>query len=210
MSQMMPQSKKDNSMAQIDYYMIPISPFTYLAGTQLEEVAAKHGAKITYKPFALLKLFEAQGTPMVPDRHPSRIAYRAQEIPRIAKMHGMEVNLKPAHWPTNPVPSCSAIIAAQAAGGGDLAGLVHGFCKACWAEERDIAEDAVVTDLLAAHGFDPALALSGMLEGAETYERNTQDAAKAGVFGAPTYIVGDQIFWGQDRISYLDAHLAEL
>jgi len=197
-------------MAQIDYYMIPISPFTYLAGTQLEEVAAKHGASINYKPFALLKLFQEQGTPMVPDRHPSRIAYRAQEIVRIGKMNGLDVNLKPAHWPTNPVPSCTAIIAAQAAGGGDLGGLSHGLCKACWADERDIAEDDVVAELLQKHGFDAGLANAGMLEGAEAYERNTQDAMNAGVFGAPTYVVGDQVFWGQDRLSYLDAYLAEI
>lgn len=197
-------------MAQIDYYMIPISPFTYLAGTRLEEVAAKHGATINYKPFGLLKVFELQGTPMVPDRHPSRIAYRAQEIVRIGKMNKMPVNLKPAHWPTNPLPSSAAIIAAQEAGGGDVGGLAHAFCKACWADERDIAQDDVVMELLEAHGFDPKLASEGMLSGSEAFQRNTQDAVNAGVFGAPTYVVGDQIFWGQDRLNYLDAHLAEL
>lgn len=197
-------------MANIEYYMIPLSPFTYLAGTQLEQIAAKHGASITYKPFALLKLFADQGTPMVPDRHPSRIAYRAQEIVRIGKMNKLPVNLKPAHWPTNPVPSCTAIIAAQEAGGGDVGALAHAFCKACWADERDIAQDNVVADILKDHGFDSNLANASLLSGSETYERNTQDAAEAGVFGAPTYVVGDQLFWGQDRLSYLDAYLAEL
>ena len=197
-------------MAKIDYYLIPLSPFTYLAGTRLEEVAAKHGAEINYKPFGLMKVFEEHGTPAVPQRHPSRIAYRAQEIPRIGKMNNLPVNLNPAHWPTNPVPSCAAIIAAQEAGSGDVGGLAHAFGRACWAEERDIADDAVVAELLEAHGFDPAIAQSGMLSAVETFERNTQDALKAGVFGAPTYVVGDQIFWGQDRLAYLDAYLAEL
>lgn len=197
-------------MAIIDYYMIPLSPFTYLAGLELEKIAAKHNSTINYKPFGLMKVFEEQGTPPPPKRHPARAAYRLQEIPRIAKMNNLPVNLHPAHWPTNPVPSCVAIIAAQEAGGGDLPGLAHALCRACWAEEKDVADDAVVADALEAHGFDRNLANAQMLGAVEIFERNTQDALNANVFGAPTYIVGDDIFWGQDRLAYLDAHLAEL
>jgi len=197
-------------MAQIDYYMITLSPFTYLAGTQLEEIAAKHDATINYKPFGLMKVFEEHGTPPPPKRHPARAAYRLQEIPRIAKMNNLPINLHPAHWPTNPVPSCAAIIAAQEAGGGDLGGLAHALCAGCWAEEKDMADDEVVAEIMKKHGFDPAIASQGLLSSVETFERNTQDALNAGVFGAPTYIVGEEIFWGQDRLAYLDAHLAEL
>ncbi|MEL6680496.1 MAG: DsbA family protein, partial [Pseudomonadota bacterium] len=80
----------------------------------------------------------------------------------------------------------------------------------CWAEEKDIAEDAVLGECLKGAGFDPALLGRSLLTGAETYERNTQDALEANVFGAPTFVVGEQVFFGQDRVSYLNDHLATL
>lgn len=195
-------------MTTIDYYTFPLSPFAYLAGTRLEEIAARHGAKVTYRPFALLAVFKATGTLPPGERHPSRQTYRLQDLARVARFNGLPINLKPRHWPTNPVPAATALIAAQAAGGGDLGGLAHAIGRACWAEDRDIAEDAVIRDLLSTHGFDPALADRGLVSGVETYERNTQAALDAGVFGAPTYVLGDQVFWGQDRLPHLDAHLA--
>lgn len=197
-------------MAHIDYYMIPLSPFTYLAGQGLEEVAQKHGATITYKPFNLGQVFEQTGGLPPAKRHPNRQKYRLQELERISNHLGLPLTLHPAHWPTNPAPACFAIIAAQAAGGGDLGGLSHALCRACWAEEKDIADDTVIRDAMAAHGFDPDLADKGLLSGAETFERNTEEAVQAGVFGAPSYVVGDQVFWGQDRLSYLDDYLLGL
>jgi 2-hydroxychromene-2-carboxylate isomerase len=195
-------------MADIDYYLFPLSPFSYLAGLRLEEVAAKHGAAISYKPVQLMRIFAETGTPAPKDRHVSRQKYRLADIARVARMNGMPINLQPAHWPTNAVPASAAIIAAQAAGGGDVGGLVHGILRAVWAEERDIADDQVVRDVLAASGFDPGLADRGMLSGAETLERNTEEALQRMVFGVPSYVVGEEVFWGQDRLPHLDAHLA--
>lgn len=196
-------------MPHIDYFMFTLSPFTYLAGDGLEKIAQKHGATVTYKPFGLMKVFEQTGGTPPAQRHESRKAYRLQELQRISKHVGMPINLAPAHWPTNPAPSCYAIIAAQAAGGGDLGGLCQSILRACWAEEKDIAEDAVVKACLKANGFDPELADKGMLSGAETFEANTEEAVQRGVFGAPSYLVDDQLFWGQDRLSYLDDYLSE-
>ena len=196
-------------MPHIDYYFATISPYTYLAGTRLEEIAAKHGATITYKPVDILQQFARTGGQPPKDRHISRQEYRAQELPRQAKKLGMTFNLKPAHWPTNMAPSSYALIAAQNAGGGDLGALTHAFTRAVWAEEKNIAEDDVIRDCLAAAGFDPALAESGLLEGAETYAQNLEDAVNAGAFGAPFYVVDDGArFWGQDRLEDLDLQLA--
>lgn len=100
------------------------------------------------------------------------------------------------------------MIAADRAGGGDLFGLIHGFSRAVWAEERDIADDAVVRDILAAHGHDPGLADRGLLVGAEAYSANLEQAVARGVFGVPFCIVGEECFWGQDRLDFLDRHLA--
>jgi len=198
----------ERQMAQIDYFMFTLSPFVYLAGNQLETIAAKHGATINYKPFALMQVFEKTGTPALPDRHASRKSYRLQELDRIAKMKGLPINKMPAHWPTNPAPSCYGIIAAQAAGGGDVGKLCQLILRACWAEEKDIAEDGVVRACLEQSGFDAGLADSGLLSGAETFARNTEEALSRGVFGAPSYLIDDQVFWGQDRLAYVDAYLA--
>ena len=197
-------------MADIDYYFSTISPFAYLAGTGLEEIAARHGARIVYKPLDVLALFPRTGGIHPKDRHPARLQYRLQELKRQTVKRGLPLNLTPAHWPTNAAPSSYAIIAAQnAGGGGDLGALAHGFLRACWAEERDIAEETVVRACLEAAGFDPGLASSGMLEGAETYAANLEEAVSRGVFGSPFYITGeDHRFWGQDRLEDLDAHLA--
>ena len=195
-------------MAQIDYYFAAISPFTYLAGQRLEAIAARHGATVTYKPLDPMALFPRTGGQVPKDRHPSRMAYRMQELRRWAAVLEMPLTLKPAFWPTNPAPASYAIIAAQKAGGGDLGGLVHAVTRAVWAEERDVAEDDVVKALLAAHGFDPAVADKGMLMAAETYAANLEEAVSRGVFGVPFYFVGDEMFWGQDRLDHLDRHLS--
>nr|WP_325249369.1 2-hydroxychromene-2-carboxylate isomerase [Amylibacter sp.] len=197
-------------MAHIDYFTITLSPFAYLAGQGLEEVAKKHGATITYKPFNLMQVFEQTGGTPPAKRHPARQAYRMQELARIAKRNNLAINLKPAHFPSNPAPSCYALIAAQNAGGGDLGGLCHAFLRACWAEEKDLADDDVVRACLQAYGFDPKLADSGLLSGAQAFEKNTEEALQRNVFGAPSYVVGDQVFWGQDRLSYLDDYLSEI
>lgn len=196
-------------MAHIDYYFATISPFTYLAGDRLEQVAAKHGATIAYKPLDIMGLFQRTGGVAPKDRHPNRQAYRAQDLRRQAALTGLSMNMQPAHFPTNMAPSAYAIIAAQNAGGGDVGQLARLILSACWAEEKDVAEEAVIRDCLSAAGFDPALADSGLLTGAETYAQNLEDAVSAGVFGAPFYIVDDaERFWGQDRIGELDLHLA--
>jgi len=195
-------------MAQIDYYFATLSPYCYLAEQRLEAVAAKHGATINYKPFDIIAGFGRTGGTSPKDRHISRIEYRAQELPRQAKKLGLKFNLKPAHWPTNGAPSAYAFIAAQNAGGGDLGALAHAIFRAVWAEEKDIAEDDVVRACLTEAGFDPALADSGLLEGAETYARNLEEAVEAGVFGAPFYIVDGERFWGQDRIEDVDLYLS--
>ena len=199
-------------MAHIDYYFGTQSPWTYLAGSRLEDIAARHGTQITYKPLDLLQLFDRTGGIRPANRHASRMEYRGQELRRWSEYLDMPLNLKPAFWPVNPAPSSYAIIAAQKAGGGDLPALVRSFVRAVWAEELNIADDQVIRAKLTAAGFDPGLADSGLFVGAQAYERNLEEAVEAGVFGAPFYIVRDsgERFWGQDRLDFLDRHLSSL
>lgn len=196
-------------MARIDYYFSTISPFAYLAGDGLETVAARHGATIDYKPLDIIALFGRTGGTPPGQRHASRQEYRMQELTRNAAKRGLPITLKPAHFPTNAAPSSYAVIAAQNAGGGNLGALVRGLLRACWAEEKDIAQDEVIQTCLTEAGFDSALATSGLLSGAETYEANLESAVSNGVFGAPFYISDSgQRFWGQDRLEDLDLHLS--
>ncbi|RYH03810.1 2-hydroxychromene-2-carboxylate isomerase [Salipiger sp. IMCC34102] len=196
-------------MPHIDYYFTPISPYTYLCGVRPAEIAASHGATLTYRPADMIAIFARTGGLPLAERHPSRQDYRAQDLPRRAMVAGLPLVAKPAHFPTNPAPSSYAILAAQDAGGGDMAGLVFALARACWAEQRDIADDDVIRDCLSAAGFDAGLADKGLLAGAEAYHRNTEEAVRAGVFGAPFFITDtDQRFWGEDRLADLDAHLA--
>ena len=199
-------------MARIDYYFTVLSPYVYLAGTRPAEIAARHGAELRYLPMDANALFARTGGLALKDRHESRRARRLQELRRQSKKAGLVLNTAPGRWPTNPAPASYALIGAQVAkdkgAAGDLAALLHGFGRAAWAEDRDIAEDEVIRDCLSAAGFDPGLADSSLLIGAETYAANLEEAATRGVFGAPFFVVGDEMFWGQDRLDDLDLHLA--
>ena len=194
------------TVAHIDVFFSTLSPFTYLAGLRLPEIAVRHGASVTYKPLDIMALFDRTGGIRPADRHPSRLAYRLQELRRQSARAAMPLNLKPMFWPTNAAPSSYAIIAAQGTGA-EVGPLAHAFGRAVWAENRNIAEDEVVRSVLTAEGFDPGIADRGMMAAADTYGRNLEAAVEKGVFGAPFYVVGDELFWGQDRLDDLDRHL---
>ena len=92
-------------MAHIDYYLGTFSPYCYLAGDQLEQIAQRHGATITYKPLDLWQLFDRTGGTRPAARHQNRLDYRAQDLPRLAEHLGLAFNLKPAFMPVNGAPS---------------------------------------------------------------------------------------------------------
>jgi len=197
-------------MNHIDYYFTVLSPWAYFGGKRFAQIADKHGVTVTFKPVDIGQLFTRTGGQLPKDRHPSRMEYRMQELKRWAKALDMPINFNPAHWPTNGAPASYAIIAAQNAGTGDVAALVDALMRSIWMDEKDIAEDAAIKACLSEAGFDPSLADSGLLMGAETYAKNTDDAVNAGVFGSPFYVCDDgEKFWGQDRLDLLDAYLAE-
>jgi len=198
-------------MAAVDYYLSVISPYTYLAGLGPAEIVARHGFELRYRPLDITALQARTGGIALAERHPSRKAYRLADIARQATRRAMPLNPQPMFFPANAAPASYALIAAQNAGGGDLAALVAAMTRVVWAEDKNIAEDEVIRACLAGAGFDPALADKGLFTGAETYGRNLEDAVAAGVFGVPSFVTPDgAVFWGQDRLDDLDAHLAAL
>jgi 2-hydroxychromene-2-carboxylate isomerase len=192
----------------LDYYLTPLSPYVYLAGSRPAEIAARHGLTIRYRPLDTTALFGRTGGMPLAQRHENRRAYRLQELRRRAIRAGKPITIQPRHFPTNPAPACYAIIAAQQAGGGDVGALVADLAAACWAREQDIAEDATIRAALSAAGFDPDLADKGLFAGAEEYGRNLEQAVIAGVFGVPFLICGEERFWGEDRLDDLDLWLS--
>ena len=188
-------------MVEIHYYFSVLSPFTYLAGDGLERIAEKHGATILYKPCDVMRIFAETGGVPVPKRHPTRQAYRLQELPRIARRAGLPITISPAHWPTDPVPATTAILAAAEAGGGDPGAVARALLSACWAEEKDIADPDVVAKALAAGGFDAAALSPAMAAAQPRIAELTDEALAKGVFGAPFYVVGEELFWGQGPLA---------
>jgi len=194
-------------MAHIDYYFTVLSPFAYLAGDRMEQVARAHGASVSYKPVDIMTLFAQMGGTPPAQRHESRKEYRMQELARLSALNAMPMKFQPAHWPTDPKPASALIVAAEQAGA-DAGALTRAVMTAVWAGERDVADEATLDAILSETGIDRA-ALEPHRDAARAaFDTMTAEAMERGVFGAPFYIVGEQRFWGQDRISHLDAHLA--
>ena len=196
-------------MTTVDYYFSVLSPFTYLAGDRLERIAAARGAAIAYKPVDVMDLFARTGGTPVKDRHPSRLAYRMQELKRLSARNGLPMNFQPAHWPTDQKPA-SALIVAAAMAGQDAGALTQAILRACWAEEKDVADPDTLAALADKAGIDLAALQPHLEAAAAAIGPTTDEAVERGVFGVPSYVVGDEIFWGQDRLDHLDEHLGTL
>jgi 2-hydroxychromene-2-carboxylate isomerase len=195
-------------MSQIRYFLALQSPWVHLAGRRPWEIAARHGVDLVAKPLDVSQLFPRMGGKVREDRHPARNAYATQDRLRQARKLGIQMAEAPLWRSANPAPAAYALIAAQAAGGGDLATYVTAITRALWIEERDFSSDEVIRGALAEAGYDPGLADRGLLLGAETYAANLEEAVGAGVFGVPFFLWGEEMFWGQDRLEDLELALA--
>tara|TARA_R110002094_G_scaffold54303_7_gene65545 strand:- start:1102 stop:1695 length:594 start_codon:yes stop_codon:yes gene_type:complete len=188
----------------IDYYLTSISPFTYLGHTTLLQIAKDAGAKIRYKPVKLGQVFAVSGALPLAERPKCRQAYRLLEIGRWAKKRGLPVNLHPAHFPTNPGLADSCVIALQEAG--QDAGVFLGqVLAACWSQQKNIADEAVIREILTALDIDAdALVNQAQSQQIQTlYEANSAEAIDRGVLGSPAYLLNGEQFWGQDRLELL-------
>lgn len=195
--------------ATIDYYFTSASPFTYLGHQPLRAVAEKHGARINPKPVNLLGVWEVSGAVMPAQRPPVRQRYRLIELQRVADYRGLPLNPKPKHFPVNAtLADCSVIALVQS--GADPMSYMERLFAGVWANEEDIADEAVLSRLLEAEGADAKAILDAARDPATAgvREANTKDAVAADAVGVPAYVLNGEVFWGQDRIEYLDHALA--
>jgi 2-hydroxychromene-2-carboxylate isomerase len=185
-------------MKTIDYYLSPASPWTYLGHARFADIAKKHGAAVNVKPVDFGVIFPQSGGLPLPKRAPQRQAYRLVELKRWKEHLGVPLVIQPKHFPVNANPACHFICAAPEEKRLAMAG---DFLAALWKDDRNIADPEVLKEIGSKYG-----AAQG---DEEKYKAFTQEALERGVFGAPSYVYRDEIFWGQDRLEFLDRALAK-
>lgn len=197
----------------IDYYFAPQSPWTYLGHARFVAIAQAARATVQLRPVDLGgKIFPVSGGLPVGQRAPQRQAYRLVELRRFSEYLGLPLNLKPRFFPVAGDLAAKLVIAVDLQDGTDAALRLGGaVLSAVWAQERNIADAATLRELLAEQAL-PAGRLDAAADAAvaERYDAYTAAAIDAGVFGAPSYVVQGEIFWGQDRLDFLQRKLQSL
>ena len=192
----------------VDYYFSPVSPWTYLGHARFQEIARRHGASIAPKPVDYGRIFPLSGGLPVAKRPPQRQAYRLVELERWRNHLGVPMNIQPKFFPYDTRLATLVIIAA---GDADKAMKLAGaFLRGCWTEERNMADEGEVAAVIRGAGLNSSAVLrqANAPEIASRYEAFTDEAIARQVFGAPTYAYKDELFWGQDRLDFLDRALA--
>lgn len=189
----------------VDYYLAPMSPWTYLGHQRFVEIVQTAGAKVRVMPMDLGKVFPISGGLPLGKRAPQRQAYRLVELTRFSQHLNLPLNLHPKFFPVAGDPSAKLIIAVDMHHGTDAALAITGaVLAAVWHEERDIADTATLAALLSEQQLDAAcLELSNSPEVHARYDSYTQSAIDTQVFGAPTYLIDGEMFWGQDRLDFV-------
>jgi 2-hydroxychromene-2-carboxylate isomerase len=195
----------------IDYYFAPQSPWTYLGHQRFQEIAKAAGAAVRVLPVDLGgKVFPLTGGLPLAKRAPQRQAYRLVELQRFSDHLGQPIRLQPKYFPVSQDDASQLIIAVDMHDGADAAmALTGALLRAVWVEDRNIADANELGTMLAALKL-PARRLDDAQSQAvhERYEADSQQAIEAGVFGAPSYVIDGEIFWGQDRLDFVARRLA--
>ena len=194
----------------VTYYLAPQSPWTYLGHARLVALAAASEVRIDIKPFDLGRVFSVSGGLPLAKRAPQRQAYRLAEMARWAKFLDVPLNVQPRFFPVPPEQAAKFIIAARTSLGEEISlALAGAIMRALWAEEKNIADEATLVQVADLCGMDGHMLLKSAATAGvqEQYDRNTDDAIAANVFGAPWYVVGDEAFWGQDRLDFVERAL---
>lgn len=187
------------------YYLAPQSPWTYLGHARLAALLRQARREVSLLPADMGKVFPVSGGLPLPQRAPQRQAYRLAELKRFAEHLGMPLNVQPRYFPVDGNPAALLITAVLQHDGTDAAMMLTGaILAACWAQERDIANGGTLLELLSECDLpDERLSQSRAPDMQSRYDATTQAAINAGIFGAPTYVVDGEMFWGQDRLDFV-------
>lgn len=196
-------------MKSVRYFFTPVSPWTYLGHPAFVHMAEQHGAQILLRPVDLGRVFPVSGGLPLAKRAPQRQAYRLQELARWREHRGVPLNIHPKHFPAPADDAARLIIAADLALG-TAAGLklAYALMRAVWAEERNIGDAQTREAIVSEQGLDAQAISARTAEAAAAFDAYTEEAIVAQVFGAPWYQIGEQSFWGQDRLEFVERALA--
>ena len=198
-------------MQTLDYYFAPQSPWVYLGHERLARIAAAAGGAVRVLPVDLGgRVFPVSGGLPLGQRAPQRQAYRLLELKRFSEWLKLPLHVKPQYFPVAGDDAARLIIAVDQQDGSAAAMQIAGHVmRAVWVEQRNIAQPGTLAELLAEAGLPAArLEASRAPEVQAQYERYTQQAIDAGVFGAPSVVIDGEIFWGQDRLDFVERRLA--
>ncbi|HSV44197.1 MAG TPA: 2-hydroxychromene-2-carboxylate isomerase [Ramlibacter sp.] len=187
----------------VEFYFDVGSPAAYLAWTQMPRIAAETGAAIDYRPMLLGGVFQATGN-QSPMMVPAKGKYMIDDLQRYARRYGVPFRRNP-YFPINTLTLMRGATGVQLREPLRLLAYVDAVFRAIWVDGKNMNEPAEVGAVLQAAGFDPQalLALAGDAQVKERLKAVTQQAVERGVFGAPAFFIGGQLYWGQDRLDFV-------
>ena len=187
----------------VEFFFDVGSPAAYIAWKQLPQVCRETGGTIAYKPMLLGGVFHATGNHS-PTTVPAKGRYMMDDLGRFASRYGIAFEENP-HFPINTLTLMRAATALQMQQAERFVPFVDAVYRAIWVDRKNMNDLQVVSAVLQAAGFDPSaiLAMAASPEVKEALKATTEDAVRRGVFGAPTFFVGGQMHWGQDRLDFV-------
>ena len=192
----------------VDYYLSLNSPYAYLGSKPFTELVERFGATVNVYPVQYGKIFPASGGLPLPKRAPQRKAYRLIELARWRDFRGVPMNIEPTNATFDQNLAVGTVIAARERGDDALA-LSNAFLAGLWVDDSNLADPKILRETIAGAGFDADALLTAAQDPKmmERYDADTDRAIEIGVFGAPTYIVDGEMFWGQDRLDFIERKL---
>lgn len=193
----------------IEYYFSVASPWSYLGSERLIRIARAYNVSVKVIPIDLTRVFAASGGLEYEKRSVQRRVYRQVELERWSRRLKVPITLRPRYYPVDRRPASYLLIAARR-GNGDILKLSHAILRAIWCEDRNLADWNTLAEIADREGFNGrALLLAAQDPSvAHEFETDTDEAIAKQVFGAPTYILNGELFWGQDRLDFLEEALA--
>ena len=194
----------------VEFYFDLGSPTTYLAYTQLPKICAETGSELRYIPILLGGVFKATGNAS-PAMIPAKGRYMFQDLDRYAKRYAVPLKFNP-HFPINTLMLMRAVTGIQLHQPERFEAFINCLFKAFWVEGHNLNEPETVAAVLSEHGFDPQAVLTLVNDESvkAVLKDNTETAIKRGVFGAPSMFVDEQLFFGQDRLEFVEEALRQL